>query len=58
MTALAVLATWLLVTRRNHIGYAVVIVLLGWCHVYGLLLVVAHAFIAPGSGAGSLEAAS
>ncbi|WP_066375449.1 glycosyltransferase family 39 protein [Herbidospora mongoliensis] len=47
VTALAVLATWLLVTRRSHILYAVVIVLLGWCHVYGLLLVAAHVFIAP-----------
>lgn len=47
VTALAVLATWLLVTRRHHAGYAAVIVLLGWCHVYGLLLVVAHAFVAP-----------
>ncbi|WP_156045344.1 hypothetical protein [Herbidospora cretacea] len=47
VTALAVLATWLLVTRRNHVLYAVVIVLLGWSHVYGLLLVVAHVFVAP-----------
>ncbi|GAB1822774.1 hypothetical protein HerbRD11066_59380 [Herbidospora sp. RD11066] len=47
VTALAVLATWLLVTRKNHVLYAVVIVLLGWSHVYGLLLVVAHVFVAP-----------
>ncbi|GLX95987.1 hypothetical protein [Herbidospora sp. NBRC 101105] len=47
VTALAVLATWLLVTRRNQVLYALVIVLLGWSHVYGLLLVVAHLVVAP-----------
>ncbi|TKK90741.1 hypothetical protein FDA94_02950 [Herbidospora galbida] len=48
VTALAVLATWLLVTpREKQYPYRLTILVLGLFHVYGLLLVVAHAFIAP-----------
>ncbi|MER5623330.1 glycosyltransferase family 39 protein [Streptosporangium sp. NPDC002544] len=49
VTAVAVLATWVLIeatrrsSRRWYLGYAACLVLLGWLHVYALLLVVAHA---------------
>ncbi|WP_170316989.1 glycosyltransferase family 39 protein [Acrocarpospora corrugata] len=49
VTAVAVLSTWLLVeaVRREHrgwyAGYAASLILLGWFHVYALLLVFAHA---------------
>lgn len=48
VTAVAVLATWVLVeaTRRSsprwYLAYGACLVLLGWFHVYALLLVVAH----------------
>ncbi|MGC5010615.1 glycosyltransferase family 39 protein [Streptosporangium sp. DT93] len=48
VTAVAVLATWALVeaTRRSgrrwYAAYGACLVLLGWLHVYALLLVVAH----------------
>ncbi|GAA3412191.1 glycosyltransferase family 39 protein [Streptosporangium vulgare] len=48
VTAVAVLATWVLAeaTRRSsprwYLAYGACLVLLGWFHVYALLLVVAH----------------
>ncbi|WP_440086582.1 glycosyltransferase family 39 protein [Streptosporangium sp. LJ11] len=48
VTAVAVLATWVLVeaTRRSgrrwYLAYGACLVLLGWFHVYALLLVLAH----------------
>ncbi|GAA4191929.1 hypothetical protein GCM10022252_32500 [Streptosporangium oxazolinicum] len=48
VTAVAVLATWVLVeaTRRSslrwYLAYGACLVLLGWFHVYALLLVAAH----------------
>ncbi|MEU8381325.1 glycosyltransferase family 39 protein [Streptosporangium sp. NPDC048865] len=48
VTAVAVLATWVLVEatrrpgRRWYAAYGACLVLLGWFHVYALLLVVAH----------------
>lgn len=48
VTAVAVLATWVLVeatrrsSRRWYLAYGACLVLLGWFHVYALLLVVAH----------------
>ncbi|MEU8201021.1 glycosyltransferase family 39 protein [Streptosporangium sp. NPDC049046] len=49
VTAVAVLATWVLIeaarrsSRRWYAAYGACLVLLGWFHVYALLLVVAHA---------------
>ncbi|WP_329429671.1 glycosyltransferase family 39 protein [Streptosporangium sp. NBC_01495] len=48
VTAVAVLATWVLIeatrrsSRRWYLAYGACLVLLGWFHVYALLLVVAH----------------
>ncbi|MEU4537903.1 glycosyltransferase family 39 protein [Streptosporangium sp. NPDC023825] len=48
VTAVAVLATWVLVeaTRRSgrrwYLAYGACLVLLGWFHVYALLLILAH----------------
>ncbi|WP_433541346.1 glycosyltransferase family 39 protein [Streptosporangium sandarakinum] len=49
VSAVAVLATWLLVTalerpsRRRFAGYGAAVALLGWLHLYALLLLAAHA---------------
>ncbi|MFG1752722.1 glycosyltransferase family 39 protein [Streptosporangium sandarakinum] len=49
VSAVAVLATWLLVTalerpsRLRFAGYGAAVALLGWLHLYALLLLVAHA---------------
>ncbi|GGP77805.1 glycosyltransferase family 39 protein [Streptosporangium pseudovulgare] len=49
VSAVAVLATWLLVaalerpSRRRFAGYGAAVALLGWLHLYALLLLAAHA---------------